>query len=854
MFKHSLLALTVAAACTASPVAVAHSSQISQSALAAAANSAPVTVTGTVTSIDGKPVAGARVEVEGSRKTAYTDEQGQYTLADVPLTHIHLHVYSDRHIHGDKDLGDVSGSQQVDFVLEPASVENIVVTATAMQTSVLESVTPVTVIGEEKLKKIQQPTLGETLKQTPGVHSTYFGPVSSSPIIRGNDGPRVKIVQNGLDVSDVSRVGPDHNVASNTSSATQVEVLRGPATLQFGSGAIGGVVNVVDNRIPRSLPYGVEGEAEVSYSSVDEGKYGKIDVTGSQNKLAYHFNAYSRDTENVDIPGYASVEPDEDEPKGTLENSSMETTNFTAGLSWVEEEGYFGFAVEKLDNLYGVPGHAHGHGEEHGHEEEHEGEEPHDEHDEHDEHSEEGVLLDVDMTRYQLAGEWHSPIEFITNAKLAAAYTDYEHTEIEGDEIGTVFSNKSSDIRFSVSHEEVAGWHGVLGLQLNNAEYEAIGEEAFTPATDSGSYALYLVEQRNVGDITFELGGRIERTEYDAADTVVDLHVDHSEHAHEEDHDEGHEEEHGHEEALHTYNFDTYDFTATSLSAGFNWEYTAGQAVAVTLSRSERAPSLQELFAAGQHLATETFEVGLVFDMDDDGEISESLRDVKEEVSTNIDLTFRKFTGDWGYSVSFFYNQADDYIYQSDTGLTAIGEAHDEHAGEEAGHEEHAGEEPGHEEHEAHGEEGLPVFYFQQADADIWGMEAEGYYDVNDQWRVTLFSDLINAEVDSENLPRTPPMRVGAEFSYVNNGVSASFGATWHDEQDQLAAYETVTDGYTLINASIQYEFRHTGIDWVVFAKGNNLTDEEARVHTSFLKDKAPLPGRNLTLGVRAYF
>ena len=842
MFRHSLLALTVAAACSASPVALAHSSQVTHSGLAGAIASTPVTITGRVTAIDGSPVSGARIEVEGSRKTAYTNEQGEYTLADVPLSHIHLHVYSNRHIHGDKDLGDVSGNQQVDFVLEPASVENIVVTATAMETSVLESVTPVTVIGAEKLKRIQQPTLGETLKQTPGVHSTYFGPVSSSPIIRGNNGPRVKIVQNGLDVSDVSRVGPDHNVASNTSSATQVEVLRGPATLQFGSGAIGGVVNVVDNRIPRELPYGVEGEAEVSYSKVDEGKYGKVDVTGNQGKLAYHFDAYSRDTENVDIPGYASLEPDEDEPKGTLENSSMETTDFVAGLSWVEDEGYFGFSVEKLDNLYGVPGHSHAHGHE---DEDHEGEEHEDEeHDEldHEEHGDDGVMLDVDMTRYQMAGEWHSPIAFITNAKFAAAYTDYEHAEIEGDEIGTVFTNKSSDIRFSVSHEEVAGWHGVLGLQLNDAEYEAVGEEAFTPATDSNSYALYLVEQRNIGNVTLELGGRIERTEYDAADTVVDLHVDHSDHDHEEEHGED-----DHEEELHTYDFDTYGFTATSLSAGFNWEYVTGQAIALTLSRSERAPSLQELFAAGQHLATETFEVGLVFDMDDDGEISESLRNVEKEVSTNIDLTFRKFTGDWGYSVSFFYNQADDYIYQSATGLTALSEAHEDH-------DEHEDEVVGEEEHSDHSEEGVPVFYFQQADADIWGMEAEAYYDLNDQWRVTVFSDLINAEVDGDNLPRIPPMRIGSEFSYVNDGLSASFGATWHDEQDQLAAYETVTDGYTLIDASIQYEFNHTGIDWVVFAKGNNLTDEEARVHTSFLKDKAPLPGRNLTLGVRAYF
>ncbi|WP_373318422.1 TonB-dependent receptor [Alteromonas salexigens] len=823
-----------------------------QSAATTNQSVSPVSVSGTVTSASGKPVAGAQVKVEGTRRVAVTDSQGRYTLTDLPVRHIHLHVYSDRYIHGDNDLGDVDGDQQVNFVLEPASVENIVVTATAMQSSVLESVTPVTVIGAEELKKIQQPTLGETLKSTPGVHSTYFGPVSSSPIIRGNDGPRVKIVQNGLDVSDVSRVGPDHNVASNTSSATQVEVLRGPATLQFGSGAIGGVVNVVDRRIPQYLPTGVEGEAAASYSTVDNGKYGKVDVTGSEGKLAYHFDAFSRDTQDTDIPGYASLNPDDDEPRGTLENSSMDTTNVTAGLSWVEDEGYFGFAVEKLDNLYGVPGHSHGHHDEEHDAEHHEEEEEHHDEDMHGaEDSDEGVVLDVAMTRYQTAGEWHTPIDFLTTAKFAAAYTDYEHAEIEDGEPGTVFSNKSTDIRLSATHKELAGWHGVMGLQFNQADYQAIGAEAFTPATDSNSVALYLVEQRAIGDVIVELGGRIERTSYDAADTAVDLHVDHSEHGHEEEHHEEeahHEDEEHHDEDGHVFSFDSYDFTSTSLSAGFNWEYTTGHAVALTLSRSERAPSLQELFAAGQHLATETFEVGLVFDLSDDGEIGEGLRDVKEEVSTNLDLTFRKFTGDWGYSVSFFYNQADNYIYQSATGLTALNEEHEEHA--EGVPDDHAeGMEDDHAE-----EEGLPVFYFQQADADIWGMEAEGYVDLTSSWRVTVFSDLIRAKVASENLPRIPPMRLGAELSYVGDALSASVGATWHDDQTTLAPYETATKGYTLLDANVQYEFRKAGLDWVVFAKGNNLTDEEARVHTSFLKDQAPLPGRNFTLGIRTYF
>ncbi len=805
--------------------------------------SAPVhatTVTGKITDTAGQPVAGAEVKIEGTRRVAYTDENGIYRFDDVEQPHIHLHVYSSNYIHGDNDLGDVNSDQNVDFVLEPSSVENIVVTANALQSSVLESVTPVTVIGAEKLRKIEAPTLGETLKNAPGVHSTYFGPVSSSPVIRGSDGPRVKIVQNGLDVSDVSRVGPDHNVATTLSSATQVEVLRGPATLQYGSGAIGGVVNVVDKRIPQYQLDGVEGEAETSFSTVNNGSYTRADVTGGSGNIVWHVDGFYRDTDNADIPGFASTNPDEDEPNGVLESSAMETRNVVAGLSYVAEEGYFGFAVEQLDNKYGVPGHSHGHGEEEheDHEEELDGEE-------HEVHSAEGVLLDVDMTRYQAAGEWHSPIRGLTNVKFAAAFTDYQHAEIEDGEPGTVFTNESSDIRLSAYHEEVNGWHGVFGIQFNHSDYDAVGEEAFTPANTTSSYALYLIEQKKVGNVTFELGGRLEHITLDADASEVELEVMHEGEEHEgEEHEDEHEGEEHEAHAL-AFDFPDYDFTSLSLSAGANWEYSEGYSVAVTLSRSERAPSQQELFSAGQHLATQSYEVGLVFDMDEEGHIEETLKGVKEEVSTNLDITFRKFTGNWGYSASFFYNKADDYIFQTSTGLIALSE-HEEY-------DEH--EEDVLDGEEAHSdEEGLPVYYFQQANADIWGFEAETYVDLTNTLRLTVFGDYIRAEIEDDNLPRTPPMRFGSELSYVSDGLSADVGFTWYDDQNDVASFETATDGYTLVNASVQYEFATQGVDWVLFARGDNLTDEEARVHTSFLKDQAPLPGRNFTLGVRALF
>ncbi len=803
MYKPSLLAAAVLAAFTSGTFAT--------------------TITGKVTDESGAPIKGAQVSVEGSRKTVLTDENGVYTVADISAKDVHVHVSSSKYLHGDKDLGPVSGNQQLNFTLAPASVENIVVTATAMQTSILESVTPVSVLSAEELRRKQEPTLGETLKTMPGVHSSYFGPVASSPVIRGAGGPRVKIVQNGLDVGDVSRIGPDHNVAASTSSATQVEVLRGPATLQYGSGAIGGVVNVVDKRIPQEMPYGTEGEAELRYSTVDNGKFGKVDVTTGKDNVAFHFDGFKRKTDDIDIPGYSEAEPDEDATYGTLGSTDMDTTDFNAGISYIQDEGYIGFSVEKLDNLYGVPGHHHHHDEE----EEAAAEEA---------GAEEGTKIDVDMTRYQLAGEWHSPTDGIDNIRFAAAYTDYSHVEIEDGEIGTQFNNEGVNAKLTIAHTGIAGWHGVFGMQLTNSDYEAIGEEAFSPPTTTDTQALFLIEQKKVGDVTFELGGRLENTSFDADDATVELHVEHLD---EEEHE--HEEEEHEEEAL-TFNFPDYDFTSVSLSAGANWEYQPGYAVALTLSRNERAPSQQELFSGGQHIATRTYEVGLVYQLDDEGELSDTLRDVNEEVSTNLDLTFRKFNGDWGYTASLFYNQVDNYIYESGTGLLAISEEHEEELAEEGA------------EHEHEEEEGTPVYYFQQSDADLYGFEAEVFYNISDEWRIEAYGDYIRAKLDNEDLPRIPPLRLGSTLRYQGQSLGGEVGVEWYDEQTKTAPYETATDGYTLLNASVEYDIASAGVDWVLFARADNITDEEARVHTSFLKDLAPLPGRNFSVGVRAVF
>ncbi|MBO1254420.1 TonB-dependent receptor [Alteromonas sp. 5E99-2] len=763
---------------------------LSSSALAAS-------VSGVIKDTAGQPIEGAVVSVLGSSAKSTTDEKGRYSFDQVSDGHVHLHIYSPSYVHGDREIENASGAITADFALTPSSIENIVITANALHNSVLDSVMPVSVLAGEALRDSQAPTLGETLKSLPGINSSYFGPVSARPIIRGNDGPRVKITQNSLDVSDASVVGVDHNVGTDASTATQIEVLRGPATLQYGSGAIGGVINVVDNRILSQLPTGLEGQAELRHETASDEKFAKVDLNTSVGQWAFHLDAFDRQTNDIEIPGFAEREPDEGEEPGTLENSSIDNQSVTLGLSYVGEKGYLGFSVQQLDNLYGIPG-GHGHEEE---EDEHD-EDEHDE-DEHEGEEEETVTLDVDNTRYQIAGELLSPFKGVNSIKLAAGYTDYEHVELEGDEIGTLFANETTELRLTAANESIAGWHGVFGFHYAGVEFEALGEEAFTPPSETDMLALFVVQQKRFDNLIVELGARVETNDLSADPFDVEIANQATD--------------------VTTVLFDDLDFTSLSLSAGYNWQYTDGYSFAVNIARSERAPTQQELYSAGEHVSTRTFDLGLFYSVNEEGGIIFSDAGIEEEVSTNIDVSLRKFSGDWGFTISAFYNQIDDYIYQVDTGFALEG-----------------------------GE--LPLLNFRQEDADLYGFEAEVHYQVNKVWDVSAFSDFIRAEVDSGDLPRIPPLRIGGEVAFDYNGWKGDLGVTWYDDQDQVADFETETDGYTLLELGVNYTLATEQIDWVFFARGTNLTDEEARVHSSFLVDDAPLPGRSFTLGVRAHF
>ena len=777
----------------------------SHSALAA-------TVTGKITDDKNLPIENAAVHVHGKDQGVKTNAQGEFSI-DVD-SQSQLHVSKDNFI--DSRIAVNENSNNVTVSLTPTSVETVVVYASALHKNSLEMISPVSVLSGDELKNKSKATLGETLKGLPGVNASYFGPVSSSPIIRGLDGPRVKITQNGLDASDASRIGPDHATSSDSLAAEQIEVLRGPSTLLYGSGAIGGVVNVVDNRIPTSNLDDLTGAAEYSHDTVSNSNTVAAKLETGNDGFNFHFDGTKRSGDDYETPTFNITDEDGDvETHNSVENTFIDSDTFNVGTSYVGDHLTVGFSYGSIETDYGIPGHEH-----HDHDHEGETEEEHDEHA--DEEEEESVYAHLEQDRWQGLISYALDNNWIENINLRVGYTDYKHSEIEDGEIGTTFKNETTEARLNVEHK-LAQWHGMMGYHYSESDYDAIGEEAFTPASVTTTHALYLLEEREFGDVTLELGARIE--DYEITSTITE-----SEHAHdhdeEEDHDEGEEESIAYSES----------FTNVSASAGAIWQYTPGQSVALSLSHSERAPLSAELLSNGLHIATGTYELGLGYHIEGN-EVHFEPEDIKQEKSTNLDFSFRRFSGDFGYTVNFFYNDIKNFYYQQNTGLV-----YDEEDGLESAIGAH--------------DDAVAVYQFASKDAELYGVEFDVHYQIDPNAMVKVFGDSTRAKLkdDEGNLPRIPANKLGSELQYNVGDLQLTLTGTHYFEQDNISAYETKTDGYTIVDAQANYQLSLGAIDTQLYLNIDNITDELGFVHSSFIKDKAPLPGRNFRFGIRGYF
>ena len=768
-------------------------------------------VIGVVTDTAGKPLVGAAVSIVGENVQALTDETGRFKLENLHTLDAELHVEAKGFAHRNFHFKvPEQGLTDLQLTLLSSAIEVIDVTASPFHASANESALPVSVLAGDNLKMRQASTLGDTLKGEVGVHSSFYGGVSSSPIIRGLDGPRVLIMQNGLDSGDASRVGPDHSVAAEASTATQIEVLRGPATLFYGSGAIGGVVNVVDQRVPTDSS--TRAEWMLEHNSVNNEQLAAGSVSTGGDNVAVYIDGFIRDNDAYKIPHQDGHADHGEAGLGSkVDNSQAKATGFTLGGSYLLDNGFVGVSYGRLEREYGIPGHSHA-----GHE--HDQDEPAPD-----------VYADLTQNRWQLLSELNLQHDFIRQINTRFAYTDYNHKEIEGNEVGTRFSNDSYEARLEVLHRPRFDWLGGISLHYKYSDFSAVGEEAFTPPSRSEMLALAWMEERHFGPLLLQLGARIEQVTLDAKQVVLpslELHA----------HDVVEEEAHEHDDSEQLFAFKK-KFTPYSLSAGAVWDFAEGYNLGVSLSRSQRAPSAAELLAFGPHIGTASYEAGALFQLEAD-HFTLNQQPIKLEIANNIDVSLRKFSGDVGFVFNAFYNQIDNYYYQRNTGLFA-----------KSGHD-HAATEPEH----SHADE-LPLYLFTPADVKLHGFEGQFVWRMADPYTLTLQADYIRARLQQGgDLPRTPPLRFAAELAYDLGDISADIRATHYLKQDKLAAEETATSGYTLIDASVNYRLYLAQQEISLYIKGQNLTNEYATVHTSFLKDIAPLPSRSIGIGIRGSF
>lgn len=638
------------------------------------------------------------------------------------------------------------------------------------------------VISGEELTRDMRPTIGETLTRQAGVSATSFGPNASRPVLRGFQGERVRVLADGIGSFDVSNTSVDHAVVINPLTADRIEVLRGPSALLFGSSAIGGVVNVIDSRIPRSIPdEGVHVDATVTFGSAANERSGgaRIDLPVSD-KIVFHLDGTWTKSGNLRTGGriltpalraaaLASGDPDIEalaDLKGKIPNSAGRTWEVAGGAALITSTGNLGFSVSRYDSLYGVPIRY--------------SVDPAVE--------AEAVKLDVKQTRVDLRAEVNPASGFIEGIRFRGGFADYKHNEIEAEtgDIGTTFLHQGWEGRLELVQRERGGWKGAVGGQFFLRDLNIIGDEKFLPRSSAAQYGLFTVQSIDAGAIRAELGVRIEKSVLSAK----------------EDADLGNPDL-------------RRSFTAISGSAGASIEITNGWRLGLNASYTERAPSAEELFANGPHAGTQAFEVG------DPG--------FGLERSKGLELTLRGKGRGYSLSASLYQSWFSGFIYETPTGAI---------------------------------EDDLPVFQFLQNNARWWGAEVEASADIATLGTTVVSLDgvadftraTIRTPGPNQPAPRIPALRLLGGIEAKNDRLTGRVEAEWTDGQRRIAPFETATPGYTMVNASLAFRPFEGDRDISLTLSANNIFDVTARRHASFLKDYAPLAGRDVRVTLRAGF
>ena len=715
------------------------------------------------------------------------------------------------------------------------SIEEITVTSSYINQSADDIKDPLHVISEQELDTEPTQSLGESIDNLLGVSSSDYGAAVGQPIIRGMSGSRVKVLSNGLVVRDISGLGADHLNEIDMNAIKQIEIVRGPSSLMYSNGAIGGIVNVVDDTIAKENFAEQDLRLALETQSVNDGKVGQFSYKDNLGGLNISYAFKDGSFKKYDIPMGAVIhseeheedhedehhdedenhDEDHDEDLGYLENSDYEAQTHRFGLSTVGDWGHFGASFQDMETLYGIPYHGEGHED---HDGDHEDEEEHDEHGE-----EERIFSTTDSETFNVQGSYvfsSGPLNRInyyyrnTDYSLTEQHAEEEHEDEDHDEGHegdhddhgheegpTLFSNEADEFGLIVDFGDDSISQKMV-FQNMSEDVSILGAEAFMNPVDSSEKMIgYYVGTRFMG-MDLDLGIRHDRV--NRRGTVAH-------HDEDEDHDEDHD---GHE--VEAYDIDRNE-TSLALSLGSvineNTSFNFG------LASVKRAPSAVELFMNGEHLSTGRFEVGDA--------------SLKSETSNNIDFTLDYENNGVFASATIFRNNIDDYIYLRDE--------------TEAEHEMHEEDD-----HEGHG--GLILSNYMQKDAEFNGYEFEIGRSLNFNDGSMTFSygmDYVNAKFkDGTYVPRINPRRHIFTLTYAKDETSASMTFRNVTSQSKLSLNETPTESYKMVDLKLSQRipiFNSDG-EMLVTLFAKNLLDEVARNHSSFVKDEVPLPGRNIGL------
>ena len=510
------------------------------------------------------------------------------------------------------------------------SQPSLEITATGSTEATQSILTPTKILqGDELLNKLGT-TLGATLANELGVSATGYGAGSSRPVIRGLEGSRVQILQNGLSVGDVSNISQDHAVANNMQNAHQVEILRGAAALLYGSGSSGGLVNVVNDRILTNLPDRPTGALNTSYETVNNGRAGALEVDGAFGSVAVHLDTAINNANNYRIPGNSTQSQGEpvggwtvpatgnggNNYSGKLPNSFSNQNNLGVGVSYIGQNGYTGVSIERLNNNYGIP-------------------------------TPEGGSINQSQNRYDLQHETRDPFAGFSSFKFSAANSNYNHTEFNNvGEAASLWKNIANEARFELAHNPIAGWKGIFGAQVSAASLNATevgsGSYAIVPPTKTNSNALFWIEEGKWNSLQGNLGLRYNNV---AQKPNLGTELEPQDMNNASGDDVG---------PTPSINLQNRSFNLMSYSAGGLWNFIQGYGTGVAYTVSQRAPSAQELYSYGAHESTATFDIGNP--------------NLNKETSHNLEFNVQKTSGLIRSKASVYANRFNNYIYGYYTG------------------------------------------------------------------------------------------------------------------------------------------------------------------------------------------